>query len=114
MESMRLILVVLFMFCMSATAAADVTLKCEANTRCDAYVKNCVKDPYSFTVNVDPQNGWVTMGSRKIKADFSNPAEVVYIFTKYTFYINRYEYSTHLTTDNEVRYGWCSKVEPAW
>ena len=102
------------MLCVSATAFADVTLKCEVNTRCDGYLKNCVTDPYSFSVNIDPKNSMVTMGARQIKADFSNPAEVTFVFTKYTFSIDKYEYSVHLTAENEVRYGWCVKAEPAW
>lgn len=110
---MKSIAVVLLAFA-SATAAADVTLKCEVNTRCDAYVKNCVNDPYSFSVNVDPENKSVTIGSGQIKADFSNPAEVVFVWTKYTFRMNRYEYSAILTAENEVRHGWCKKVAPAW
>lgn len=110
---MKSIAVVLLAFA-SATAAADVTLKCEVNTRCDAYVKNCVNDPYSFSVNVDPENKSVTIGSGQIKADFSNPAEVVFVWTKYTFRMNRYEYSAILTAENEVRHGCCKKVAPAW
>lgn len=103
-----------FLLCVSANAVADVTLKCEANTRCDAYLKNCTTDPYSFSVNVNPETKTVTMGTSQIKGDFSNPAEVVFIWTKYTFRVNRYEYSAILTTDNEVRHGWCKKVDPAW
>jgi hypothetical protein len=102
------------LLCVSATAAADVTLKCEVNTRCDGYLKNCVTDPYSFSVNIDPDNHRVTMGSSQIKADFSNLTEVAFHFTKYTFHINKYEYSAILSAENEVRYGWCAKVEPAW
>ena len=33
---------------------------------------------------------------------------------KYTVRVNRYEYSVVLSADDEVRYGWCKKVEPAW
>lgn len=99
---------------LSATAAADVTLKCEVNTRCDGYLKNCVTEPYSFSVNIAPAKHSVTMGSSQIKADFSNPSEVVFSFTKYTFRINKYEYSAILSSENEVRHGWCTKTEPAW
>jgi hypothetical protein len=56
----------------------------------------------------------VTVGSSQIKADFSNPAEVSFPFTKYTVLINRYEYSAHFVSNEEVRIGWCTKVEPAW
>ena len=98
----------------STAAQADVTLKCETNQRCDSYLNNCVNDPYSFSVNVDPKREVVTIGSKQIKADFSNPAEVTFVFTNFTYYINRYEYSAVLTTEKEVRHGFCSKIEPAW
>jgi len=99
---------------LSATAATDITLKCEVNTRCDGHLKNCVTEPYSFSVNIAPAKRSVTMGSSQIKADFSNPAEVVFSFTTYTFRINKYEYSATLSSEKEVRYGWCAKTEPAW
>lgn len=104
-----------FVFVMLAGPAfGAVTLKCDAAQRCDGYIKNCVADPYSLTVHVEPEKGVVTIGSRQIKADFSNPAEVSFPFTKYTVMINRYEYSAHFVSENEVRIGWCKKVEPAW
>lgn len=111
---MKRIAVVLSMIVVSTTAIADVTLKCEANTRCDGYLKNCTVDPYSFSVNIDPKNGRVTVGSKQIKADFSNAAEVSFAFTDYQVHINKFEYSVVLIRDNEVRHGWCAKVEPAW
>ena len=111
---MKRILGASIMLCVYATALADVTLQCEVYTRCDGYLKNCVTDPYSFSVNIDPNNRRVTMGSSQLTADFSNPAEVAFVFTKYTFRINRYEYSAILTAENEVRHGWCAKMEPAW
>lgn len=111
---MRLLLSAILTFALPATAVADVTLKCEANKRCDGYLMNCINEPYSFSVNIDSKRGVVTMGSRQIKADFSNSAEVVFAFTNYSFHINRYEYTAILTAENEVRHGLCTKIEPAW
>ena len=103
----------MLMFVASA-AGASVTLNCDARTRCDAYLKNCVEDPYNFSATVDPQHQVVYVGSIKVKADFSNPAEVFFSFTKYQIRLNRYEYSVTLTAEGEVRYGYCRKIEPAW
>jgi len=97
-----------------SSAGAATTLNCDAKTRCDAYLKNCVEDSYTFTATVDPQRQVVVVGSNQVKADFSNAAEVSFIFTKYLVRLNRYEYSAILTTDGEVRYGQCKKVDPAW
>jgi len=93
---------------------ANPTLVCEANTRCDAYLKNCVSDPYSLSVVVNPKNNSVTLGNRQIEADFSVPDEVSFVVTKYTVRLNRNEYSAVLTADGEVRYGRCKRIEPAW
>jgi hypothetical protein len=73
-----------------------------------------MREEPTFTATVDPRRKIVVMGSTPIKADFSNPAEVSFVFTKYTVRINKFEYSATLTADDEVRYGWCKKVEPAW
>ena len=101
--------------CIAASSAeASTTLKCDAYNRCDAYVKNCVRDPYAFIATIGPQRQVVVVGSTAIKADFSNPAEVSFVFTKYTIRLNRFEYSATLTTEGEVRYGQCKKMEPAW
>jgi hypothetical protein len=77
-------------------------------------MKNCVAEPYSLTVHIEPEKGLVTVGSRQIEADFSNPAEVSFPFTKYTVHVNRYEYSATFVSKDEVRIAWCQKVEPAW
>ena len=102
-------------FLVAATqVCATTTLKCDADKRCDAYLKNCVQDSYAFTATVDPERQIVIMGSTSIKADFSNPVEVSFAFTKYTIRLNRFEYSATLTSEDEVRYGWCKKLAPAW
>lgn len=111
---MRILLVAPLMALTSGVAIADVTLKCDVEKRCDGYLKNCVSDPYGLTVHIEPEKGLVTVGSRRIKADFSNPTEVSFPFTKYTVRINRYEYSAEFVSKEEVRIGWCTRVEPAW
>jgi hypothetical protein len=111
---MKRILIAMFVSCVSAAAVADVTLQCDVGTHCDGYLQNCITDPYSFAVNVDPKNGTVTVGSSQIKADFSNPAEVVFTYQKYKYVLNRYEYSAILVTKDDVRHGWCKKIDPAW
>jgi|SoimicMinimDraft_4_1059732.scaffolds.fasta_scaffold02747_4 hypothetical protein len=111
---MRPLLAISFL-CISTAAVADVTLKCEANALCDGYLKTCALDPYPpFSVTVSPESKTVTVGGRQLKADFSNPAEVSFSWLKYTVRMNRYEYSVILAAEDEVRYGWCKKVEPAW
>jgi hypothetical protein len=114
MKTMRPLLVSPVLILVAGAAFGDVTLKCDAEQRCDGYLKNCVVDPYSLTVHIEPEKGLVTVGSRQIKADFSNPAEVAFPFTKYKVLINRYEHSAHFVSQEEVRIGWCKKVEPAW
>lgn len=111
---MRTLLIASLLALTAGVAVGDVTLKCDSDKRCDGYLKNCVADLYSLTVHINPEKGFVTVGGRQIKADFSNPAEVSFPFTKYTVYINRYEYSAHFVSKEEVRIGWCTKVEPAW
>ena len=93
---------------------AGVTLQCDANRKCDAYVKNCSNSSYNFSVFIAPEDKSVTFGSTKIKADFSNPAEVSFNHIGYTFYINKHEYSATLANQTEVRRGWCKKVDSAW
>jgi hypothetical protein len=90
------------------------TLQCDASRRCDAYLKNCVDDSYIFIATVDPIRQAVVMGNTSIKADFSNPAEVSFAFSRYLFRLNRFEYSAILSTDGEVRSGWCKKIDHAW
>ncbi len=109
----RNIVFMLFLI-ISMPTMAGVTLQCEANRKCDAYLKNCTNAPYSFSVFIDPQNNSVTMGSSKIQADFGNPAEVSFKHIGYTFYINKHEYSAILANKTETRNGWCKKVDPAW
>jgi hypothetical protein len=113
---LALIKVAAGLLALAASASwASTTLRCEAKNRCDAFIKNCVEDPFTFTATVDPKRRIVILGGNKLKADFSNPAEVSFSFTKYLVRLNRHEYSaTLLATDGEVRYGQCMKVEPAW
>lgn len=111
---MNRMLVSLVSLCIAAPAYADVTLRCDAKTRCDGFLKNCVAEQFVFSVNIDPSTGTVTIGSNRFKADFSNPAQVTFPFTKYSVTINRYEYSAILASESEVRYGSCTKVDPAW
>jgi hypothetical protein len=40
---------------LGAPAFSAVTLKCDAEERCDGYIKNCVADPYSLTVHIEPE-----------------------------------------------------------
>lgn len=98
----------------SSLAVAGVTLKCDSYKKCDGYLENCVADLYSLTVHIEPKNELVIVGSKRIKADFSNAAEVSFPFTKYIVHINRYEYSAVFVSEDEVRVGWCTKVKPAW
>lgn len=111
---MRYFIETIFLMSVSSIATAGVTLKCDAEKRCDGYLKNCTTDAYSLTVHIEPDDGMVIVGTSKIKADFSNQAVVSFSFAKYTVYINRYEYSATFSSSDEVRIGWCRKVEPAW
>ena len=98
----------------SINAFADTTLRCNANNKCDAYARNCNVDPYSFSVNIDPKKSIVTMGSRAIKADFSNPAVVEFDFLEYKYIINKFDYSALLFNNSGMRNGSCVAVNPAW
>lgn len=113
---MKAILAIFFAVscCASAATAADITLKCAVDTRCDGYLKNCVTDAYALTVNIDPVKKRVIVGNSEIVADFSNKAEVVFTYLNFRVSINKYEYSAILSTPNEVRHGRCSKIPPAW
>jgi hypothetical protein len=100
-------------FWLATSASADTTLRCEAHRLCDAYAKNCVTDPYTIAVNVDPKAKIVAIG-KPIKADFSNPAEVTFEYLQHKITINKFDYSIIAYNQNEVRMGLCSKIEPAW
>ncbi|BBM67857.1 MULTISPECIES: hypothetical protein [Vibrio] len=95
-------------------AIAGVNLQCDVSTKCNAYVKNCEKSPYQFSVFIEPDNKMVILGNTNIHADFTNQSEVTFQHIGYTFSINKYEYSATLTNQEEVRFGTCKKVEPAW
>lgn len=101
-------------FLLPISVYADVTLRCQANTKCDAYLKNCTVEPYNLTVNIDPKKEIVTVGSTNIKADFSNPAVVDFNWLEYTVSINKNEYSATLFNKTGVRYGGCVAITPAW
>ncbi len=98
----------------SLNSVAGVTLQCNVDTKCDAYVSSCNYSPYSFSIFVEQDDSSVTFGNTKLEADFSNPAEVSFNHIGYTFYINKYEYSATLANKTEVRSGFCNKVEAAW
>jgi hypothetical protein len=108
------LLTALVLFAISAQAVADVTLECDLSNRCDGFVKNCVNEPYSFTVTVIPESKTVVVGSKTIVADFSNQAIVSFTWTGYMVHVNRYEYSAMLFNKDEVRSGSCRKIDPAW
>jgi hypothetical protein len=98
----------------SCSLCAEVTLKCSSKDRCDGRIENCVNDPLTFVVNINPSKKLVSLGSSALKADFSNPAKVSFPYLGYTVDINKHESSVVLYNQNEVRTGSCLKVDPAW
>ncbi len=105
---------ILMFFLIPIGVYAEVTLRCQANTKCDAYLNNCINDPYKLTVNVDPKKNIVIVGTTNIKADFSNPSVVDFNWLEYTVSINKHEYSATLFNKTGVRYGSCVAITPAW
>lgn len=100
----------------SLNSIAETVLSCNANNKCDAYLKNCNADPYAFTVLIDPKKKSVTLGRLPIKADFTNQTVVDFEYLEYKVSINRLDYSATLFNNDgqSVRYGFCNKTTPAW
>ncbi len=102
------------LFLLPISVYANATLSCQADTKCDAYLRNCRNEAYNLTLNIDPKNRIVTVGATNITADFSNPAVVEFNWLEYKVIINKYEYSAILFNKTGVRYGSCVTITPAW
>lgn len=89
-------------------------LHCDADTKCDGYVKNCTFEKYFVAVEIMPEKGKVQIGNQLIDAEFQGPK----LYFKYLDFeiisMNKNSYEINLANKNEVRFGFCKKADAAW
>ena len=97
----------------STSLSAETLLQCKLSSKCDSYNNNCVNDSYNLSVVVMPSLHKVKIGNSLIDAEFDS-SKVHFNYLQYMGYIDKNQYSIHLFNNDELRYGYCEKGNPAW
>ncbi|MFK4705609.1 hypothetical protein ABIC83_002448 [Roseateles asaccharophilus] len=100
--------------CAGTVAQPATTLRCDVSKRCDGFVQNCTTDPLFLNVELNPAAETVTIDGVAKTAVFSKDGKATFHWNKFRVELDKFEWSAMLTSADEVRFGKCVAVRPAW